>query len=380
MVASLTRGLSVESIADTGRARASYRTDLVTAVLGAWFVVGLFLDAWAHNNLAELETFFTAWHGVFYSGFVATSAWMCWSVLQSLLAGRRGLAAVPVGYGLALAAIPVFAAAGLADLVWHTVFGIETSLDILFSPTHLVLAGSMALIVTSPLRSAWGAPSGVAGPGLRRLLPAVLSLGFATALVLLFVQYANALVWSPEGVVLALSRQGDDVLLLDGPRARDLVGSVAVTNVVLLFPLLLLARRWAVPPGAATVGLLAVAGLVGAVTAFESPAMLLGLVLSGLCVDGLVAWLRPGAGGRWRVVAFAGLSSFVVWGLFVAVTSAAVGRLPAVVELWTGLPVVAGLHGVLLGVLAAPVWPERGAAPAPVVVAEPVGRSDHPTT
>jgi hypothetical protein len=87
---------------DIDRPRVSYRADLVTAALGGWFVVGLFLDAWAHNNLTELETFFTPWHGVFYSGFVATAAWICWQVLRNLLAGRRGPAAVPVGYGLAV--------------------------------------------------------------------------------------------------------------------------------------------------------------------------------------------------------------------------------------------------------------------------------------
>ena len=60
----------------TARPRASYRDDLVTIVLGLWFVVGLLLDAWAHNNLRGLESFFTPWHGVFYSGFAATAAWI----------------------------------------------------------------------------------------------------------------------------------------------------------------------------------------------------------------------------------------------------------------------------------------------------------------
>lgn len=53
---------------------ASYRTNLVTVLLGLWFTVGLFFDAWAHNNEAHLETFFTPWHAVYYSGFAATAA------------------------------------------------------------------------------------------------------------------------------------------------------------------------------------------------------------------------------------------------------------------------------------------------------------------
>jgi hypothetical protein len=326
----------------------SYRTDLVTAVLGVWFVVGLFLDAWAHNNLAELETFFTPWHGVFYSGFVATAAWICWHVVRGLLAGRRGAAAVPVGYGLAVAALPVFAVAGTLDGVWHTAFGIETSVDILFSPTHVALAGAMTLIVTAPLRSAWGDPA--SAPTLRRLFPALVTLAFGTTLVLLFLQYGNALAWSPEGIVRSLS----DVS--DGPDsgAVELASAVAVTNAVLLVPLLLVARRWRVPPGSATLIYTAVAGLVGAITAFGAPAMLVMLVGAGVAVDGLAAWLRPGDGSRGRLLAFATAAPLVFWGLYVATASAVVGRLPAAVEMWTGVPVVAALLGALLGVLAAP--------------------------
>ena len=56
------------------RPRASRRTDVVTTVLSVWFVLGLFLDAYAHADAPELETFFTPWHAVFYSGFAVTGA------------------------------------------------------------------------------------------------------------------------------------------------------------------------------------------------------------------------------------------------------------------------------------------------------------------
>ena len=59
------------------RPRASRRTDVVTTVLSVWFVLGLFLDAYAHADAPELETFFTPWHAVFYSGFAATAAGCC---------------------------------------------------------------------------------------------------------------------------------------------------------------------------------------------------------------------------------------------------------------------------------------------------------------
>jgi hypothetical protein len=341
------------STTDTA-ARVSRRADAVTVALSTWFVVGLFVDAWAHNNRAELETFFTPWHGLFYSGFVAVAAWVSWLILQNLRAGRRGRAAVPVGYGLAVLGVPAFAVSALGDLGWHTTFGIETSLDILFSPTHLGLAASMALIVTSPFRSAWARPDTGAAPTLRRLWPAVLSLSLATTLVLLFAQYANALVWWPEGVVQALSNPMANGARRTGPQPSALAASIIVTNVALLVPLLLTARRWRPPFGTASVLYVTVAVLVGAVTAFAFPAILLGIVVSGVCVDALLAWLRPGPGRRDAFLAFAGLTALVTWAVYLAASAMVVGRLPAVVEYWTGLPVVAALHGLVLGALAAP--------------------------
>src|SRR5262245_40073680 len=126
--------------------RASYRTNLVTTLLGTWFTVGLFLDAWAHNNVPELETFFTPWHAVFYSGFTATAAWIAWTVRHAVLGGWRGFSAssaMPPGYGAAAVAVVGFAAAAVGDMTWHVVFGVERSINILFSPTHLGLLVSM---------------------------------------------------------------------------------------------------------------------------------------------------------------------------------------------------------------------------------------------
>lgn len=52
------------------------RQDLVTTATGLWLVLGLFTDGWAHVNLPGLESFFTPWHAVLYSGFGATAAWI----------------------------------------------------------------------------------------------------------------------------------------------------------------------------------------------------------------------------------------------------------------------------------------------------------------
>ncbi|MGN9837542.1 hypothetical protein ACTMTI_05405 [Nonomuraea sp. H19] len=351
----------------------SPRTDFVTALLGIWFGVGLMIDAWAHSNGAELETFFTPWHAVFYSGFAVVSGWIIWQVWRNVRAGRQGLAAVPTGYLAGLVAIPAFAAFGFADMMWHTILGIETTIDIFFSPSHLGLVVTMMLIITTPLRSAWNAPDVGTRPSLGRLLPALLGLAFATTLVSLFLSYGDAMQYRPEGIVRALSmlqnaggggpRGGGPVAV--GPGAAQVAVAMVITNVIMLSPVLFLVRRWLLPFGSVTVVYTIMVLMPGAQAAFRNLPILLSFVAAGFVSDLLIRWLRPSGERRAAYWAFAGLSAFATWSLYIGVASSTGGGLPAVPELWTGAPVIAGLIGLALGALFLPN----------AVTAEPVPRS-----
>jgi hypothetical protein len=342
-----------------GRPVPSRRDDLITLSVGMWFVIGLFVDAWAHSNRPQLETFFTPWHAVFYSGFAATSGWVCWLIWRNMRAGRRGMDAVPVGYGLTVLGLGVFILSAVADLTWHSLFGIEQSLAAVFSPSHLGLGTSMLLILTSPLRAAWRDASMPAAPSLSRFLPVALSVGCAAGLFGLYLTFANAAGWSAESIVDAFSviREGEGTTRT---RAAMLAGDIALTNVILLAPLLLLARRWRIPTGTAT----AVYGVFGflscSVDGFENRSTFAATVLAGVAVDGLIFWLRPDDGHRRRYWTFATLTSLLTWSIYLAAASIAAGRVPAVVEYWTGMPVIAALHGLLLGTMFLP-----NAKPAP---------------
>ncbi len=120
----------------------SWGRDFLTAVLSAWLIAGVFLDAWAHNTRPDLETFFTPWHAVLYSGFLATGGWIAWTVGR---ARRRAgsWTALPSGYALGGYGVILFAVAGLGDMIWHVVFGVERELAALLSPTHLGLFGAL---------------------------------------------------------------------------------------------------------------------------------------------------------------------------------------------------------------------------------------------
>ncbi|MEV0293738.1 hypothetical protein [Nocardia sp. NPDC050710] len=330
------------------RPRASSIDDAVTALLSLWLISGLMLDAWAHANKPGLETFFTPWHAVFYSGFAATAAWVLRLVFRHRSDGRAGLAAIPIGYGPTLVALAVFALSGLADMVWHTVFGIEDSIDILFSPSHLGLAISMFVIVTTPVRAAWSDP---APATLRRLWPALLGTGLAVAEVMVFLEYGNAMLMRATWIVTSFSEGGDD-----GSASRLAVRMV-VTNATLLLPLLFLARRWGLPPGAALLTTTPLLILSGAETGGRNLSTLLSVLVAALGVELFARALRPTAERRRAYWLFAGLAPFFTWSLYLGVAASAVGRLPTVVELWTGAPIVAAAVGWLLGVLMLPAAP-----------------------
>jgi hypothetical protein len=367
--------LTSEDAVAPRRPSATYVTNLVTILLGTWFTLGLFLDAWAHNNLAELETFFTPWHGVFYSGFVATAGWIAWTVNGTPRSGRPVLQSIPAGYGAALIAMVGFAIAAVGDMIWHLVFGIEQFINILFSPTHLGLIAAMFVIVATPLRASWLDQSLPAAPGLRRLLPAVLSASLATTLVLLFVQYANALTFSNDSVVRAFTTLDEELTI-------RLVSSLAVTNLLLILPLLTLLRRWTLPFGTATILYATVGALSGATTGFGNIDMIVGLLLAGVCVDALARWLRPLPQRPTRLRVFATLAPLVTWTIYVVTAylfapdalPAASGALPAaseaqpevLVELYTGAPIVQALIGLLMSFLLVPGGlPVAAPEPAP---------------
>lgn len=346
------------------RPRTTHREDVITVVLGLWFTVGLILDAWAHNNLVGLESFFTPWHGVFYTGFLAIAGWICWLLWKNRRAAWPTADDIPVGYGLGVLGLPLFGAAGMGDMMWHEIWGVETDLKILFSPTHLFLIAAMVLIVTSPLRAAWADPDDTARTRLGPLVPAILSTAFAAALVLLFLQYANALVWRPDTIVRSLSEY--DPAGFYGGDPVQLMTSIVVTNVVLMVPLLLLARRWQLPPGTATLMVLPALVLSGAITTMEEPTAVIAVLLGAVLADVLIAAVRPGPTRGAAVLTFATLSPLITWSIYLGAASIQAGNLPTVTEYWTGLPLTMALQGLLLAVLS-----KGRAEPATVTVGEP---------
>jgi hypothetical protein len=335
-------------VAAPARPRARWGDDLAAALLATWVVGGLFLDGWAHVNRPGLETFFTPWHGVFYSGFVAATVVMA-RLVRRHQRGRFDPARVPAGYGLGLVGVGLFVAGAVADGTWHTLFGVEVGVAALLSPSHLLLLTGGLLMLTSPLRAAWSSPDLPASSPPVALLPALWATTMTTAVVLFFFQYLSAFVSRAPSVPDA-SAGGTQVQRLTTSAG---VAGVLVTNLVLLAPVLLLVRRWRLPFG--TVTLVATTGalLVTALRELTLGALVLAMLAGGLATDLLIVRLRPAPDRPGAFRAVATVAPLLLWGAWLGAYALAYG-VAWRPELWAGVVAMAMLSGLGLSVLVLP--------------------------
>src|SRR4030095_9962397 len=113
--------------------------DWTVVLLSFWFVRGLFLDGCAHNHIPELESFFTPWHAVFYTGFLAVAGFLSATLVRNRAKGYPWLHAMPPGYELAILGMLTFMAGGIGDMIWHEIFGIERELEAPPRPTTTLI-------------------------------------------------------------------------------------------------------------------------------------------------------------------------------------------------------------------------------------------------
>ncbi len=309
-----------------------------------WYVGGLFLDGWAHNHGMVDQTFFTPWHAILYSGFAVVSAVILGAVLMNRRAGYGGLRAIPRGYELSVLGILVFAGGGVGDLVWHTLFGIEADIAALLSPTHLVLALGLGLIVTGPLRAAWlRNPDRISS--LAEALPAILSLTFMLSLLTFFTQYADPITHS-----FADKQAGDAGQVLG-------IVSILLQSAILMSIVLVVVRRWRLPVGTFAL-MFALNDASKSVLADRSPVIAVVLIggLTGLIVDLVYRGLDPSPTRRREFRIFAFAAPVVVYSIYFAGLALANGVV-WVIHLWAGSIVIAGIIGWLLSYLVVPPGP-----------------------
>jgi hypothetical protein len=307
--------------------------------LGTAIAAGAHIDSWAHGHIAAtLETFFTPWHALLYSSLAATTVFLvicaAWTGARPWDWGR----ALPDGYSLALFGCILFGLFGVLDLAWHLTFGIERSFQALISPTHLGLMFSAGLIVSGPLVAARRRPGRWIG------WPTVASATLTLSLLTFFAQFDSPYTsqWSaaPRPINVPV-----------GPAEELGILGIIVYTALLMGVMLTLIRRFDLPLGSLTF----VTGVNAAFITMihgADPIIIVG-VFGGLVADVLLVLLRPSPARMRQLRVFA----FIVPAAIFAVYFFALIRVDGVwwpVHLWAGAPIVAGLTGWVVSLVAVP--------------------------
>ena len=328
--------------------RTTRSEDLTFVACTLWLIVGLGLDGWAHRTRPELESFWTPWHAVFYAGFTAAAGWLVFLIYRRIYRRAPSVGsltdAIPPGYELSVVGLGLFAVGGVGDAIWHTIFGVESSIDALLSPTHLLMLVGGTMAASAPVRAAWRDPSESDSPTLGRFLAPTASTAAVASAFAFFFLYANGFNnWPMQYEYIPFE---SEVLAAYGVLATQ------ASTVILVGSVLLLLRRWNPPFGA----FLIIYGVIGFFMAgldgFTNPWQVLAPAAGGLTAD-VVLLRAAGRSRRWRAAA-AGLAvPLVMWTVSTIAHQVAWGILwPP--ELWAGQIVLAMLVGYMLSLVAFP--------------------------
>ena len=343
----------------SGRPPGSLAFDWFMLAISFWPLAGGFADAVAHATTPRLETFFTPWHGILYSGVLAV-------VVSNLIVMRRnhelGYAwnkAMPAGYEMTVLGTILLVLAGIGDLTWHTLFGIEKNIAATVSPTHLLLAASLAIIFTGPVRAALNRTTPLRGA---QQLPLLLSATFAFTVLCLLTQFLNPLanLWPAYGDVDLY--HATPYPPVDPFITQSLgLASIAFFTTLTMGFVLFVVRRWPLFPGALTIFLGFSMTLISVVEG--SPALIPAAVATGILGDILLLILRPSEAPSpipFRIFAF--LVPVALWVSYYVNLLLTVG-IAWYVHLWVGSIFGAALIGWALSYLVYPPVGEPAEAP-----------------
>ncbi len=251
----------------------------------------------------------------------------------------------PAGYAVGAFGAALFLVAGVGDMFWHQILGVENTLDAALSPSHLALAVGAALLLTSPLRSWWAN-----GAGTQRAATGVASVALATITSMLLVSYSSVL------MSLAPTQVYDHTL--NSPSHLQAAFGLAkylLTTVILGIPFLMVHRRRATfGAGLALVGGMSLFQMVQLELPTKLTIAAIGATIGAGVADVVVTRLAAvrGTEARFRLPITGAVFAACTWtGHLIGLRIADDLRWP--IELWAGVVVITAILGFALGGLAA---------------------------
>ncbi len=323
------------------RAAPTEREQAVMLSVTLWLMTGVFLDGWAHNHIPELETFFSPWHAVLYSGYGFTVlALLVIALLRKSRTSGTWSESVPLGYGWAFLGVLLFAVGGVGDLIWHELLGIEHGIEALLSPTHLLLAIGGFLMVTCNAR-VWFLGRRPAGmEKFSDQLPMLFSVASGVAVVGFMTQYSHFIAMRAGGMA-PVER------LIETQQASTITGYL-LQSIVLVSASFIMIRHAKLARGACT--------FVFTVSTLAMALMLDGLILlpaalvTGIVADACASKMYPIELHHRMVRVFAFAIPFLFFILYF-ITIAFDRGVWWSVHLWSGAALLSGLSGLLASYL-----------------------------
>ena len=328
-------------------------------VASAWLVSGLQLDAYAHATTPELETFWTPWHGVLYSGIAVSGLTLVWLMRSRLPAipTYRTLLALPNALRIPLAGMALLLAGGGVDTLWHNVFGIEQGLEIFVSPSHELIILGMVLVAAGPALMLASKPG-------RGLSAADGTLATISALLSVLPLHIYSLHASAFGTTFFGSSDGGTVRIFSTD--AQVVHGYLFSTVLLLTPILFLGRRWRLPFGVPTV-LVAVPAVLMHLMFSSDDGWWMALTVAGAAAGAEVVLRVAGLAVRWSADVrwfVAGLvAPVIVWGTVLIAATRTVG-VGWNVHMVSGLLTLVAMTGALTALVGRRIQPPPAPAEA----------------
>jgi hypothetical protein len=327
--------------APIGSASFTARERWVLLVASAWLVIGLQLDAYAHATTPELETFWTPWHGVLYSGIAASGFTLLW-IMRSRLPGvptYQSVLALPNALRIPLFGMAFLLVGGGVDTLWHNVFGIVRDMEIFVSPSHEFIILGMVLVAMGPALMLATGPE-------RRLS---VGGGFLVAVSTLF-SVLPVHIYSLHASAIGFRHLGSDMdpVPIYSPDAQLIHGYVFST-VLLLLPFIVIGRRWPLPIGLPSILVAIIAVLMHLMFDSEDPwwpalAVAGAAIAAEIVLRLLIPLVKLSANARW--VLFGLITPPVVWGTLLFVGRIETGSTGFNIHMLTGLLTLTALTGV----------------------------------
>jgi hypothetical protein len=317
---------------------------IFTICSGIW-IIGAYVDGWAHTHLdSALETIFTPWHAIFYSGIFLSGLCLATMWVLNVRKGYSASRALPKEYMFALWGIIIALCAGVGDFCWHTFFGIEKDIEALLSPTHLLLAAGGAISVSGPLHAVWFRKK-------KELIhngPTILSATYFMSVITFMFQFLHPYMfpWVAKSFADVNGLALDFSIMLG-------VGSVLVFTVIFLGMVFSTMRHWHFPFGSFT-WILTINAVLSTAMMNEHYEFIVAAFLGGCLVDFIYNELIVKNSHKMsHVHTFGFLAPVLIFSMYMA-TVFLNDTIAWSVHVWAGTIVIAGITGYLLSYLVIP--------------------------